>query len=320
MKIVILDGYSVNPGDLSWDTLKDLGELKVYDRTAADEVTERAADADALFTNKVIIDERVMASLPKLKYIGVLATGYNVVDVKAASNRGITVTNVPAYSTDSVVQMTLAHILNLTNQVAYYAEQNRNGRWSRAEDFCYWDEPVNELAGRTLGVVGLGNIGSKVAKVAAALGMDVFAYTSRNSASLPPGIQKATFTGLLGISDILTLHCPLTEKTYNMINRETISYMKRGALLINTGRGPLVDENAVAEALESGQLGGYGADVMVEEPPRADNPLFTAPNAYITPHIAWASISARKRLVSIAVANLKAFVDGSPVNVINPMQ
>ncbi|CCY64515.1 putative uncharacterized protein [Prevotella sp. CAG:1124] len=320
MKIVILDGYSVNPGDLSWDTLKDLGELKVYDRTAADEVTERAADADALFTNKVIIDERVMASLPKLKYIGVLATGYNVVDVKAASNRGITVTNVPAYSTDSVVQMTLAHILNLTNQVAYYAEQNRNGRWSRAEDFCYWDEPVNELAGRTLGVVGLGNIGSKVAKVAAALGMDVFAYTSRNSASLPLGIQKATFTGLLGISDILTLHCPLTEKTYNMINRETISYMKRGALLINTGRGPLVDENAVAEALESGQLGGYGADVMVEEPPRADNPLFTAPNAYITPHIAWASTSARKRLVSIAVANLKAFADGSPVNVINPMQ
>lgn len=320
MKIVILDGYSVNPGDLSWDTLKDLGELKVYDRTAADEVTERAVDADALFTNKVVIDERVMASLPKLKYIGVLATGYNVVDVKAASNRGITVTNVPAYSTDSVVQMTLAHILNLTNQVAYYAEQNRNGRWSRAEDFCYWDEPVNELVGRTLGVVGLGNIGSKVAKVVAALGMDVFAYTSRNSASLPPGIQKATFTGLLGISDILTLHCPLTEKTYNMINRETISYMKRGALLINTGRGPLVDENAVAEALESGQLGGYGADVMVEEPPRADNPLFTAPNAYITPHIAWASTSARKRLVSIAVANLKAFADGSPVNVINPMQ
>lgn len=320
MKIVILDGYSVNPGDLSWDTLKDLGELKVYDRTAADEVTERAADADALFTNKVVIDERVMASLPKLKYIGVLATGYNVVDVKAASNRGITVTNVPAYSTDSVVQMTLAHILNLTNQVAYYAEQNRNGRWSRAEDFCYWDEPVNELAGRTLGVVGLGNIGSKVAKVAADLGMDVFAYTSRNSASLPPGIQKATFMGLLGISDILTLHCPLTDKTYNMINRETISYMKRGALLINTGRGPLVDENAVAEALESGQLGGYGADVMVEEPPRADNPLFTAPNAYITPHIAWASTSARKRLVSIAVANLKAFADGSPVNVINPMQ
>ena len=178
MKIVILDGYSVNPGDLSWDTLKDLGELKVYDRTAADEVTERAADADALFTNQVVTDERVMASLPKLKYIGVLATGYNVVDVKAASNRGITVTNVPAYSTDSVVQMTLAHILNLTNQVAYYAEQNRNGRWSRAEDFCYWDEPVNELAGRTLGVVGLGNIGSKVAKVAAALGMDVFAYTT----------------------------------------------------------------------------------------------------------------------------------------------
>lgn len=320
MKIVILDGYSVNPGDLSWDALNDFCEVTVYDRTAADEVVDRALNADAIFTNKVMIDDALMASLPRLKYIGVLATGYNVVDISAATRRGITVTNVPAYSTDSVVQLTFAHILNLTNRVAYYAGQNRDGRWSKAQDFCYWDMPIDELAGRTLGIVGLGHIGSKVARVAKVLGMDVFAYTSRNSASLPPGIQKTTFNGLLGISDILTLHCPLTDKTRNMINRDTISHMKHGALLVNTGRGALVDESAVAEALESGQLGGYGADVMVEEPPRADNPLFKAPNAYITPHIAWATTAARKRLVSIAIANLKAFAEGSPTNVITPMQ
>lgn len=320
MKIVILDGYSVNPGDLSWDALKETGEVIVYDRTAPAEVVERAAGADVILTNKVVITDEVMSALPELRYIGVLATGYNVVDVPAAVSHGITVTNVPAYSTDSVVQLTFAHIFNLTNRVAYYAGQNRNGRWSNASDFCYWDAPIEELAGRTLGVVGLGYIGSKVAKVAATLGMDVFAYTSRNSASLPPGIQKTTFKGLLGISDIITLHCPLTEKTHALINSESISYMKKGALLINTGRGALVDETAVAEALGSGQLGGYGADVMVQEPPRADNPLFTAPNAYITPHIAWATTAARKRLISVAVDNVKAFAEGNPKNVITPVK
>ncbi len=316
MKIVILDGYSVNPGDLSWAELESCGELTVYDRTAADEVAARAKEADAVLTNKVVISAGIMDRLPKLKYIGVLATGYNVVDTEAAARHGITVTNVPAYSTDSVVQMTFAHILNMTNRVAHYARLNREGKWSSSPDFCYWDTPLGELAGKTLGVVGLGNIGYKVACMARDFGMDVFACTSKNSAGLPPGIQKTTFNGLLGISDVLTLHCPLTPKTKEMINKDTLSRMKRGALLVNTGRGQLVNEADVAKALADGQLGGYGADVMTQEPPAADNPLLGAPNAYLTPHIAWATVEARKRLVAIAADNVKAFAQGSPQNVV----
>ena len=316
MKIVILDGYSVNPGDLSWAELESCGELTVYDRTAADEVAARAKEADAILTNKVVISAGIMDRLPKLKYIGVLATGYNVVDTEAAARHGITVTNVPAYSTDSVVQMTFAHILNMTNRVAHYARLNREGKWSSSPDFCYWDTPLGELAGKTLGVVGLGNIGYKVACMARDFGMDVFACTSKNSAGLPPGIQKTTFNGLLGISDVLTLHCPLTPKTKEMINKDTLSRMKRGALLVNTGRGQLVNEADVAKALADGQLGGYGADVMTQEPPAADNPLLGAPNAYLTPHIAWATVEARKRLVAIAADNVKAFAKGSPQNVV----
>ncbi len=316
MKIVILDGYSVNPGDLSWAELESCGELTVYDRTAADEVAARAKEADAVLTNKVVISAGIMDRLPKLKYIGVLATGYNVVDTEAAAKHGITVTNVPAYSTDSVVQMTFAHILNMTNRVAHYARLNRKGKWSSSPDFCYWDTPLGELAGKTLGVVGLGNIGYKVACMARDFGMDVFACTSKNSAGLPPGIQKTTFNGLLGISDVLTLHCPLTPKTKEMINKDTLSRMKRGALLVNTGRGQLVNEADVAKALADGQLGGYGADVMTQEPPAADNPLLGAPNAYLTPHIAWATVEARKRLVAIAADNIKAFAQGSPQNVV----
>ena len=316
MKIVILDGYSVNPGDLSWAELESCGELTVYDRTAADEVAARVKEADAVLTNKVVISAGIMDRLPKLKYIGVLATGYNVVDTEAAAKHGITVTNVPAYSTDSVVQMTFAHILNMTNRVAHYARLNREGKWSSSPDFCYWDTPLGELAGKTLGVVGLGNIGYKVACMARDFGMDVFACTSKNSAGLPPGIQKTTFNGLLGISDVLTLHCPLTPKTKEMINKDTLSRMKRGALLVNTGRGQLVNEADVAKALADGQLGGYGADVMTQEPPAADNPLLGAPNAYLTPHIAWATVEARKRLVAIAADNVKAFAQGSPQNVV----
>lgn len=214
MKIVVLDGYSVNPGDLSWDALGESGELTVYDRTAAVDVASRAQDADVILTNKVVISDSIMERLPGLKYIGVLATGYNVVDIEAASRRGIVVTNVPAYSTDSVVQMTFAHMLNLTNRVAHYAKENRDGKWSSAPDFCYWDTPLDELSGMTLGVVGLGNIGYKVACIARAFGMDVFACTSKNSADLPAGIQKTTLRGLLGVSDILTLHCPLTGRTH----------------------------------------------------------------------------------------------------------
>lgn len=317
MKIVVLDGYSVNPGDLSWSALEELGNLSVYDRTAEDEVITRAADADVVLTNKVIFTADVMAQLKSLKYVGVLATGYNVVDIDYASKHGITVTNVPAYSTNSVVQATFAQILNITNRVAHYAKANRNGRWSDSPDFCYWDTQLTELAGKTLGVVGLGNIGFKVACLARDFGMDVFAYTSKNSANLPDGIQKTTLDGLFGISDILTLHCPLTDATHEMINSRTLAKMKRGAVLINTGRGPLVNEKDVAAALAEGQLGAYGADVLCQEPPKKDNPLLTAPNAFITPHIAWATPEARKRLLDIAVSNVFAFAKGEPTNVVS---
>lgn len=317
MKIVILDGYSVNPGDLSWEELEECGDLTVYDRTNTEDILKRTKNADAILTNKVVISSEIINKLPNLKYIGVLATGYNVVDIEAAKKRGITVTNVPAYSTNSVVQMTFAHILNLTNRVAHYAHENRKGKWSASPDFCYWDTNLGEIAGKTLGVVGLGNIGYRVACIARDFGMDVFACTSKNSADLPDGIQKVTFNGLLGISDILTLHCPLTPQTKEMINKDTLSQMKRGALLINTGRGALVNDKDVAQALCEGQLGGYGADVMPQEPPKPDNPLLSAPNAYLTPHIAWATLEARKRLVSIASANVAAFVQGSPKNVVS---
>lgn len=222
MKIVVLDGYSVNPGDLSWKEIENLGDLTVYDRTSPENIIANAKDADIILTNKVAISYDVMSKLPKLKYIGVLATGFNIIDIASAKKLGIIVTNVPAYSTDSVVQMTFAHILNFTNRVAHYAKQNRNGKWSANKDFCYWDTPLNELAGKTLGVVGLGNIGYKVACLAHGFGMDVFAFTSKNSADLPDGIQKTTLEGLLSTSDIITLHCPLSESTHEMINKETI--------------------------------------------------------------------------------------------------
>ncbi len=317
MKIVVLDGYTVNPGDLSWTELQALGDVVVFPRTTGDELVDRCKDADALLTNKVVIDAGVMSHLPKLKYIGVLATGYNVVDIAAARERGVCVTNIPAYSTDSVAQMVFAHILNITNRVGHYARQSREGRWSRNEDFCYWDTPLPELAGKTMGIVGLGHIGMKVARIAREFGMDVFASTSKHSSSLPDGIQKTTLQGLLGVSDILTLHCPLTDNTRGMINSTILKRMKRGAILINTGRGPLVNEADVAAALKSGQLGGYGADVMCQEPPAVDNPLLSAPNAFITPHIAWATFEARGRLLDIAVENLRTFMEGSPANVVN---
>ncbi len=316
MKIVELDGYAANPGDLSWDGLKELGDFVLYDRTNSEDVVERAKDADAILINKIKITDEILAQLPKLKYIGELATGYNNIDIKAASKRGITVCNIPAYSTDSVAQMTFAHILNITNQVAHYADESRSGHWSKNPDFCYWDTPLPELSAKTLGIVGLGNIGMKVAKIALDFGMDVFAYTSKNSADLPAGIQKTTIEGLLGASDILTLHCPLTDDTRELINKKTIAMMRQGAIIINTGRGQLVNEQDVADALESGLLLGYGADVLTEEPPRADNPLLKQPHAYITPHIAWATKEARQRLLNICVENIKAFQAGEPINVV----
>lgn len=316
MKIVVLDGYAANPGDVSWEAMQSLGELTVYDRTAPDEVLERAAEADAVLTNKVVITAAMMAQLPALKYIGVLATGYNVVDVKAAREQGIIVTNIPAYSTDSVAQLTFAHILNITHRVGHYASQNRQGRWSSNPDFVYWDTPLIELSGKTMGIVGLGSIGMKVATIARQFGMDVFALTSKNSSDLPQGLQKTTLDGLLAISDVLSLHCPLTDDTYHLIDAKALSKMKPGAILINTGRGPLVDEDAVAKALESGQLMAYGADVMSVEPPQPSNPLLRCPNAYLTPHIAWATFEARQRLMQIAVDNLQCFIDGQPQNVV----
>lgn len=317
MKIIVLDGYGMNPGDLSWEALGQLGDLIVYDRTAPEKVIERAKDAEVVLTNKVVLSEATIRQLPKLKYIGVLATGYNVVDTKAARQCGVVVTNIPAYSTESVAQMTFAHILNIMNRVEHYAQQNRDGRWSTNPDFCYWDTPLPELAGKTIGIVGLGSIGKRVACIANAFGMKVFAYTSKNATDLPEGIQKTTLDGLFGVSDILTLHCPLTDATHEMINKESLGKMKLGAILINTGRGPLVNEQDVAEALHSGQLRAYGADVMCQEPPQADHPLLAEPNAFITPHVAWATYEARVRLMDIAVANVKAFIDGAPVNVVN---
>ena len=316
MKIVILDGICVNPGDLSWEDMSKLGELTIYERTAPQQVVERCVGAEAVITNKVMITDEVMAALPQLKYVGILATGYNVVDIDAAHRRGITVTNIPAYSTDSVAQMTFAHILNITNRVEHYAMEVREGKWSAHPDFCYWNTPLPELAGKTLGIVGLGNTGMRVACIAHAFGMDVFAMTSKNAADLPEGIQKTTLQGLLATSDILSLHCPLNDETFHLINAQTIAMMNRGAILINTGRGPLVDEEAVAKALDEGQLMAYGADVMAQEPPQKNHPLFSHPHAFLTPHIAWATREARERLMVIAANNLKAFAEGEKLNVL----
>lgn len=317
MKIVVLDGYGSNPGDLSWEPLGQLGELVVYPRTAPDDVLERMSDAEMVLTNKVVMSADLLSQCKKLKYIGVLATGYNIIDTEYAKKQGIIVTNIPAYSTDSVAQMTFAHILNITNRVEHYAVKNRQGAWSRNPDFCYWDTPLNELAGKTMGIVGLGNIGAKVARIALDFGMDVFAFTSKNAADLPAGVQKTTIDGLFAVSDVLSLHCPLTATTRELVNKESIKKMKHGVILINTGRGPLVNESDVAVALESGQIGAYGADVMCTEPPAADNPLFRQPHAFITPHVAWATYEARVRLMDIAVNNAKAFLNGAPVNVVN---
>ena len=315
MKIVVLDGYSANPGDLSWQGLEQLGELTVYDRTKPDETVARAAGAEVVLTNKVIINKETMAKLPCLKYIGVLATGYNVVDIEAARERGIVVTNVPAYSTESVAQMVFAHLLTVTNRTEYYAIQNRQDRWSANPDFCYWDFPHMELAGKTFGIVGLGNIGQRVAQIALAFGMKVKAMTSKDS--LPDGIEKASLEELLAESDVLSLHCPLTENTRHLMNDRTLRKMKPSAILINTGRGPLVDDQAVADALAEGRLAAFCADVLTEEPPKADNPLLKQPNAFTTPHIAWASTEARCRLIQVATDNVRSFLNGKPINVVS---
>lgn len=316
MKIVILDGYTTNPGDLSWEGLKELGQVEVFDRTQPSETVARAAGAEIVLTNKIIVGREEMAQLPSLKYIGVLATGYNVVDLQAAHERGVIVTNVPAYSTESVAQMVFAHLLTATNHTERYAMENRQGRWSNSPDFCYYDAPIRELSGKTFGIVGLGHIGSRVAQIALAFGMKVKALTSKPAETLPDGIQKTDIKELLHTSDVISLHCPLTTDTHHLINAETILWMNPEAILINTGRGTLVDDHALAAALESGRIKAYCADVMTEEPPKTDNPLVKVPNAYITPHIAWATLEARQRLIQVATENVSAFISGHPQNVV----
>jgi glycerate dehydrogenase len=281
-----------------------------------EETVARAAEADVVLTNKVIIGKAEMEQLPHLQYIGVLATGYNVVDIKAAHERGIIVTNVPAYSTESVAQMVFAHLLTVTNRTEHYAIQNRAGRWTNNPDFSYSDTVLTEIAGKTMGIVGLGNIGSRVAQIALAFGMKVKAFTSKAAETLPEGIQKADMQELFSSSDVLSLHCPLTDNTKHLINAETIGLMKKTAIVINTGRGPLVDDQAVADALENKRITAYCADVLTEEPPKADNPLLKQQNAYITPHIAWATVEARVRLIQVATDNVSAFLNGNPQNVV----
>lgn len=314
MEIRVLDGYCLNPGDLSWNDMAGLGNLKVYDRTSPSELLERAAGAEVLITNKTIISAEAMEALPSLKYIGVLATGYNVVDIEAAKKHGIIVTNIPAYSTASVAQMVFAHVLNITQRVGLYADLNRQGKWANSVDFCYWDTNLMELHGKQMGIVGYGNIGQATARIALAFGMKVSVYTSKKQSELPEGIQKMELEELFKTSDVVSLHCPLTPTTKEMVNADRLKTMKPTAILINTGRGPLVNEQDLADALNGGVIAGAGVDVLSVEPPTPDNPLLSARNCFITPHIAWATKEARTRLMQIAVANLNGYLTGKIIN------
>ena len=314
MKIIVLDGYGLNPGDLNWEGFETLGELTVYDRTLPSELMQRAAGAEVLITNKTLITAENMADLPELKYIGVLATGYNVVDIDAAKDRGIVVTNIPAYSTASVAQMVFAHILNITQRVGYYADENKQGRWTKNADFCYWDTQLVELQGKKMGIVGFGNIGQATAGIAQAFGMEVCVYSSKPQFVLPSGIKKMDLDELFAECDVISLHCPLTPDTKEMVNTERLNKMKSNAILINTGRGPLINEQDLADALNEGRIAAAGLDVLSVEPSVEGNPLLTARNCFITPHIAWATLEARTRLMEIAVQNLKSYLNGQVIN------
>lgn len=318
LKIVVLDGYTLNPGDLSWERLEELGELDLYDRTPKDKILERIGSAEIVFTNKTPLGRDVFEKLPGLKYIGVLATGFNVVDVDVAKEFGITVTNVPDYGTMAVAQFTFALLLELCHHVWEHNLAVRSGEWSRSADFCFYKYPLIGLEGKTLGIIGFGRIGRAVANIARAFGMNVLAYGRNKNTIAESGIRFAEFDELLAESDVITLHCPLTESTRGMINKNTISRMKDGAMLINTARGPIINEADLAEALNNGKLAGAAVDVVSREPIREDNPLLRAKNCIITPHIAWAPKETRERLMKIAVENLRSFLDGNPVNVVNP--
>lgn len=316
MKLTILDAFTANPGDLSWAGLQSLGTCTIHDRTPASEVVERAKDCEVIITNKTVISRDVIFALPNLRYIGVLATGYNVVDITAAQERGITVCNVPGYSTTSVAQTVFALLLELTHRVGHHAQTVREGRWSRCEDFCYWDGTLIELEGRTLGILGYGTIGEAVARIGLALGMKVIAH--RRTWRTPPlaGVEPADVDDLFSRSDVLSLHCPLTDTTKAIICAANLARMKPSAFLINTARGPLIHEPDLADALNAGRLAGAGLDVLSTEPPDAGNPLITAKNCFITPHIAWASKEARARLIEVATENVRAFERGHPQNVV----
>jgi len=316
IRIVVLDGFTLNPGDLSWDGLKAIGECEIYDRTPADKTLDRAKDAEIILTNKTVLDRKTISSLLKLKYIGVLATGYNVVDIAAAKERGIIVTNIPTYGTRSVAQMAFALILELAQHVGHHSNTVHDGRWSKSKDFCYWDFPLVELEGLTIGFVGFGRIGQSTAEVAKSFGMKIIAYDNYVKESPVAGARMTDMDTLFRESDIVSLHCPLTDENKGFINKARLGMMKKNAFLINTSRGPLINEQDLADALNSGRIAGAGMDVLSSEPPKEDNPLLKAKNCIVTPHIAWATHAARERLMKIAVNNVKSFIDGKPANVI----
>jgi len=314
--LVVLDGYALNPGDLSWNTLSALGSLTTYDRSTADQIVARAGEADVVLTNKVPFDRATLERLPKLKCISVMATGYDVVDVAAARHQNIAVTNVPVYSTHSVAQMVFAHLLNLTQRVAHHATTVQDGRWAAADDWCYWDSPLQELNGSIFGIIGLGRIGLATAAIANAFGMRVIAAT-QTAKDFPDHIELTNFETIFKDSDVVSLHCPLTDQTRGLVNRERLSWMKPSAYLINTSRGALIDEVALAEALKNGRLAGAGLDILCTEPPPGEHPLYAAANCYITPHIAWATLASRQRLMDEVTANVAAFLRSEARNVVN---
>ncbi|MDW7692192.1 D-2-hydroxyacid dehydrogenase [Flammeovirgaceae bacterium SG7u.111] len=316
MKIVVLDGFTLNPGDLSWEGLEQLGSCEIYKRTKPKKLLERAQEADILLTNKVVLSKETIAQLPKLKYIGVLATGYNVVDTAAAKNAGIVVTSIPAYSTESVAQLVFSFILHYTQNVGSHADSVANGDWAKSKDFCYVLSPQREIAGKTLGIIGFGRIGQAVARIAEGFQMKVI-YQNRSKKQVE-GLKasQVELDELLAQSDFISVNCPLTEANKGFINKETISKMKSSAFLINTGRGPLINEEDLADALDKGLIAGAGLDVLSQEPPSKNNPLVGVRNCFITPHIAWSTIEARQRLLEMAIGNVKAFQEGNPTNVV----
>ncbi|WP_222703888.1 D-2-hydroxyacid dehydrogenase [Treponema pectinovorum] len=316
IKLTILDGFAANPGDLSWEPFKKFAELTIYDRTPPELTVERIADSDAIFLNKVAITEEILKDCPKLKYIGVLATGYNVVDLEAAKKRGIIVTNIPSYSTDSVAQHVFSLILNFTNQVEQHSISVQNGDWINSKDFCYWLSPLTELKGKTLGIFGFGSIGQKVAKIAHAFDMNVL-INVHSKKSFTGNEKSVSVEELFAQSDFLTLHAPMTAETKEIINEKTLSLMKKTAFIINTARGGLVNESDLKKALDEQKIAGYASDVLLKEPMTKDCPLFKTKNCVLTPHIAWAPREARQRLFNIALENLEAFISGKPINVVN---